>query len=186
MRRIREAISVWDLRYVQAGVPSFGVPPVSRLMTSSRSVSDSHWARLPSRDHAESVAAAHSVRAVLGIFYFVMLLPMRKRQQKVQEFLAALKVGDKVITSGGIFGSITQCERSVGPAADRQQRAHRGLSCGDRRISRGRNRSSPEAHTQHMMKNMQLASWRLIAVVIGAFRVGILSARLRRSSSDSI
>jgi len=45
---------------------------------------------------------------ILGIFYFVMVLPMRKRQQKVQEFLGALKVGDKVITSGGIFGSITR------------------------------------------------------------------------------
>jgi preprotein translocase subunit YajC len=45
---------------------------------------------------------------ILGIFYFVMVLPMRKRQQKVQAFLAALKVGDKVITSGGIFGSITR------------------------------------------------------------------------------
>ena len=45
---------------------------------------------------------------ILGIFYFVMVLPMRKRQQKVQAFLAALKVGDKIITSGGIFGSITK------------------------------------------------------------------------------
>jgi preprotein translocase subunit YajC len=45
---------------------------------------------------------------ILGIFYFVMVLPMRKRQQKVREFLSALKVGDKVITSGGIFGSITR------------------------------------------------------------------------------
>ena len=30
---------------------------------------------------------------VLGIFYFVILLPMKQRQQKVQAFLAALKVG---------------------------------------------------------------------------------------------
>ena len=45
---------------------------------------------------------------ILGIFYFVMILPMRKRQQKVQEFQTSLKVGDKVITSGGIFGSITR------------------------------------------------------------------------------
>ena len=45
---------------------------------------------------------------VLGIFYFVILMPMRKRQQKVQEFLAALKVGDNVVTSGGIYGSITK------------------------------------------------------------------------------
>jgi preprotein translocase subunit YajC len=45
---------------------------------------------------------------ILGIFYFVMVLPMRKRQQKVQAFLAALKVGDRIITTGGIYGSITK------------------------------------------------------------------------------
>lgn len=45
---------------------------------------------------------------VLGIFYFVILLPMRRRQKKVQEFLTALKVGDKVVTSGGIYGSIAR------------------------------------------------------------------------------
>ncbi len=45
---------------------------------------------------------------ILGIFYFVMVLPMRKRQQKVTAFLAALKVGDRVITTGGIYGSITR------------------------------------------------------------------------------
>jgi preprotein translocase subunit YajC len=45
---------------------------------------------------------------ILGIFYLVILLPMRRRQKKVQEFLTALKVGDKVITSGGLYGSITR------------------------------------------------------------------------------
>jgi preprotein translocase subunit YajC len=45
---------------------------------------------------------------ILGIFYFVMILPMRKRQQKVQQFQGSLKAGDKVITSGGIYGSITR------------------------------------------------------------------------------
>jgi preprotein translocase subunit YajC len=45
---------------------------------------------------------------ILGIFYFVMILPMRRRQQKVQDFQGSLKVGDRVITSGGIFGAITK------------------------------------------------------------------------------
>jgi preprotein translocase subunit YajC len=45
---------------------------------------------------------------VLAIFYFVILLPMRNRQKKVEEFLAALKVGDKVVTTGGLFGSIAK------------------------------------------------------------------------------
>ena len=44
----------------------------------------------------------------LAIFYFIILLPMKRRQQKVQAFLSALKVGDRVVTSGGIFGTITR------------------------------------------------------------------------------
>jgi len=50
---------------------------------------------------------------VLAIFYFIILLPMKKRQQKVQAFLAALKVGDRVITSGGIHGSITKLNENT-------------------------------------------------------------------------
>src|SRR5499427_9739627 len=50
---------------------------------------------------------------VLGIFYFIILLPMRKKQQKVQEFLEGLKVGDKVITTGGIHGQVTRISGDV-------------------------------------------------------------------------
>ncbi|MDP7477667.1 MAG: preprotein translocase subunit YajC [Vicinamibacterales bacterium] len=46
--------------------------------------------------------------AILAIFYFVILLPMKRRQKKVQEFRTALKVGDKVITTSGIYGVITK------------------------------------------------------------------------------
>jgi len=49
---------------------------------------------------------------VLGIFYFVILLPMKRKQQKVQAFLGALKVGDSVVTSGGIYGTITRLNES--------------------------------------------------------------------------
>ena len=45
---------------------------------------------------------------VLAIFYFIILLPMRKKQQKVQQFLESLKVGDRVITTGGIYGQVTK------------------------------------------------------------------------------
>jgi preprotein translocase subunit YajC len=51
---------------------------------------------------------------VLAIFYFIILLPMKRKQQKVQEFLDALKVGDRVITTGGIHGLVTRLgEQSV-------------------------------------------------------------------------
>lgn len=45
---------------------------------------------------------------VLAIFYFIILMPMRRRQKKVEEFLQNLKVGDKVITSGGLYGTVTR------------------------------------------------------------------------------
>ena len=45
---------------------------------------------------------------VLAIFYFVILLPMKRRQQKVQTFLSTLKTGDRVVTSGGVYGTITR------------------------------------------------------------------------------
>jgi preprotein translocase subunit YajC len=48
--------------------------------------------------------------AILAIFYFLILLPMRKRQRKIQDFQAALKVGDQVVTTGGIHGEITRLD----------------------------------------------------------------------------
>lgn len=47
---------------------------------------------------------------VLGIFYFVILLPMKRRQKKVDEFLGGLKAGDKVVTTGGLFGTVAKLE----------------------------------------------------------------------------
>jgi len=45
---------------------------------------------------------------ILVIFYVLILMPMQRRQKKVQEFQSALKVGDKVVTTGGIYGQITR------------------------------------------------------------------------------
>ncbi len=51
---------------------------------------------------------------ILGIFYFMILLPMKRRQKKVQEFQESLKVGDKVVTTSGIYGQITRLnEKSI-------------------------------------------------------------------------
>jgi preprotein translocase subunit YajC len=45
---------------------------------------------------------------ILGIFYFVILAPMRKRQKKVAEFQASLKTGDRVVTTSGLYGTIAK------------------------------------------------------------------------------
>ncbi len=47
------------------------------------------------------------------VFYFVLLAPMRKQQKKQKALLAALKKGDRVVTSGGIHGTIAQVEEQI-------------------------------------------------------------------------
>jgi preprotein translocase subunit YajC len=44
--------------------------------------------------------------AIFAIFYVMLIMPQQKRQKKWQEMLATLKNGDKVVTSGGIKGTI--------------------------------------------------------------------------------
>lgn len=62
----------------------------------------------PQQGQQSLLGAAIPILLMLGIFYFLVLLPMKRKQQKVETFLAALKVGDKIITSGGIHASITR------------------------------------------------------------------------------
>ena len=44
---------------------------------------------------------------IFGVFYFLLIVPQRKRQRALQETIESLKAGDKVITNGGIVGTIT-------------------------------------------------------------------------------
>ena len=43
---------------------------------------------------------------VFGIYYVIVIMPTRRNQKKVQNMIDSLKVGDKVITSSGIYGTI--------------------------------------------------------------------------------
>ena len=43
---------------------------------------------------------------VMAIFYVMLILPQQRQRKKLQEMLGALKAGDKVITNGGIYGTI--------------------------------------------------------------------------------
>ncbi len=43
---------------------------------------------------------------VMGIFYVMLILPQQRQRKKVQAMLQALKSGDKVITSSGIYGTV--------------------------------------------------------------------------------
>ena len=51
--------------------------------------------------------------AIILIFYFMMIRPQQKRQKEMKAMLDAMKKGDKVITSSGIHGTITDIEDNV-------------------------------------------------------------------------
>ena len=45
---------------------------------------------------------------ILVVFYLVMILPQRRRQKKHQEMLKSLNRGDRIVTNGGVIGTITR------------------------------------------------------------------------------
>jgi preprotein translocase subunit YajC len=47
---------------------------------------------------------------IMVIFYFLLIMPAQRRQKKTNQMLQALKNGDKVITNGGIYGTIVGLE----------------------------------------------------------------------------
>ncbi len=46
--------------------------------------------------------------AIFVIFYFFMIRPQQKRQKEIRKFREALGKGDKVVTAGGIYGTIRE------------------------------------------------------------------------------
>lgn len=50
---------------------------------------------------------------IFAIFYFILIRPQQQRQKKHKEMLDSLKVGDRVITIGGIYGIIREIKGDV-------------------------------------------------------------------------
>lgn len=48
--------------------------------------------------------------AIVAVFYFLVIAPANKQRKQLQEMLAALKKGDRVVTSGGVHGTIQGIE----------------------------------------------------------------------------
>jgi preprotein translocase YajC subunit len=46
---------------------------------------------------------------IIAVFYVLLIRPQQKRQKQLQETIASLKIGDRVVTTGGIIGVITRC-----------------------------------------------------------------------------
>lgn len=44
---------------------------------------------------------------IIGVFYMLLIRPQQKRQKQLQQTIAELKAGDRVVTTGGVIGTIT-------------------------------------------------------------------------------
>jgi preprotein translocase subunit YajC len=50
---------------------------------------------------------------IIAVFYFLLIRPQQRRQKQLQETIASLKTGDRVITNGGVIGVITMVREST-------------------------------------------------------------------------
>lgn len=49
---------------------------------------------------------------IIGVFYMLLIRPQQKRQRQLQETIAKLKTGDRIVTTGGVIGVITSIRDS--------------------------------------------------------------------------
>ena len=61
---------------------------------------------------------------MFGAMYFLLIAPQRKKQKEHEKMMSALQVGDEIITTGGIYGTITAVkdDRFVVRVGDNNQR----------------------------------------------------------------
>ena len=51
--------------------------------------------------------------AMFGVFYFVLIRPQRKKQAELKKMVEALRKGDRVMTNGGIFGTVSGMKDNI-------------------------------------------------------------------------
>jgi preprotein translocase subunit YajC len=72
------------------------------------------WLLAQAQQEAPGIASTIMMFGVIFlIFYFLVMRPQAKQAEKHRDFLGALKVGDEVVTDGGIFGRIAAIEDDV-------------------------------------------------------------------------
>ncbi len=62
---------------------------------------------------AALIANILPILAIGLVFYFIVIAPANKQRKKTQEMISSLKKGDRVLTTGGIYGTIQGVEAEV-------------------------------------------------------------------------
>lgn len=84
-------------------------------LQAAAAVSDSTALAAPAVENANETAATGlnwsfwiMIAAVFAVMYFFMIRPQRKQQKELQQFRDGLQKGDKIVTIGGIYGTVVE------------------------------------------------------------------------------
>ncbi len=67
----------------------------------------------PPKEGQSPIVSLLPLLAIILVFYFFMIRPQVKRQKEIKNFRESLKKGDKIITTGGIYGKINNISDNV-------------------------------------------------------------------------
>ncbi len=96
-----------SLGQADAPPPPTVAPPTSPTTTAPANES----APLPSAGAgSEGLGPIWMMLLVFVVFYLVLILPQRKEKKKHQQLVANLKKGDKVVTAGGVLGTVVEAK----------------------------------------------------------------------------
>ena len=62
---------------------------------------------------AGSLVSLFPIVLIILIFYFIMYRPIRQRQKSLETMIAGLEKGDRVITTGGMYGTVADVREHV-------------------------------------------------------------------------
>ncbi len=71
------------------------------------------WAQGMAPEGASGLFSLVPFILIFVVFYFLLILPQQRKQKQHKEMLTKLKKGDKVITSAGMWGSITRLDKET-------------------------------------------------------------------------
>ena len=84
-------------------------------LQAAAAVSDSAAIAAPAVENANGTAAPGfnwsfwiMIAAIFVVMYFFMIRPQRKQQKELQQFRDGLQKGDKIVTIGGIYGTVVE------------------------------------------------------------------------------
>ncbi len=67
----------------------------------------------PPKEGQSPIVSLLPLLAIIVVFYFFMIRPQVRRQKEIKNFRESLKKGDKIITTGGIYGKINNISDNV-------------------------------------------------------------------------